>query len=91
MRHRIVHTLQKYLLNPPIKIALAVGLPSPGTGRRRSISSANTLAEDGERRRRRDSIVQVFHGFKLRFVLCQTLIHELGHYLGMTEEQLKDV
>ena len=30
MKHRIVHTLQKYLLNPPIKIALAVGLPLPG-------------------------------------------------------------
>jgi len=30
MKHQIVHTLQKYLLNPPIKIALAVGLPLPG-------------------------------------------------------------
>src|SRR5579864_1486690 len=30
MKHRIVHTLQKYLLNPPIKLALAVGLPLPG-------------------------------------------------------------
>jgi deazaflavin-dependent oxidoreductase (nitroreductase family) len=30
MKHRIVHTLQKYVLNPPIKIALAVGLPLPG-------------------------------------------------------------
>jgi deazaflavin-dependent oxidoreductase (nitroreductase family) len=40
MKHRIVHILQKYLLNPPIKLALAVGLPLPGyalletTGRR---------------------------------------------------------
>jgi hypothetical protein len=25
MKHQIVHTLQKYLLNPPIKLALAVG------------------------------------------------------------------
>jgi predicted Zn-dependent protease with MMP-like domain len=23
--------------------------------------------------------------------ICQTLIHELGHYFGMTEEQLRDV
>ena len=23
--------------------------------------------------------------------ICQTLIHELGHYFGMTEEQLEDV
>ena len=30
MKHRIVHTLQKYLLNPPIKIALGIGLPLPG-------------------------------------------------------------
>lgn len=30
MKHRIVHTLQKYFLNPPIKIALATGLPLPG-------------------------------------------------------------
>jgi|SRR5215469_14495601 len=30
MKHLIVHTLQKYLLNPPIKLALAVGLPLPG-------------------------------------------------------------
>ena len=30
MKHRIVHTLQKYVLNPPIKLALAIGLPLPG-------------------------------------------------------------
>lgn len=30
MKHRIVHTFQKYLLNPPIKLALALGLPLPG-------------------------------------------------------------
>ena len=30
MKHRIVHALQKYLLNPPIKVALAAGLPLPG-------------------------------------------------------------
>ena len=30
MKHRIVHTLQKYVLNPPIKLALAVGLPLRG-------------------------------------------------------------
>jgi len=30
MKHRIVHTLQKYLLNPPIKLALAMGLALPG-------------------------------------------------------------
>ena len=30
MKHRIIHTVQKYVLNPPIKLALAVGLPLPG-------------------------------------------------------------
>jgi deazaflavin-dependent oxidoreductase (nitroreductase family) len=30
MKHQIVHTLQKYLLNPPIKLALAIGVPLPG-------------------------------------------------------------
>jgi deazaflavin-dependent oxidoreductase (nitroreductase family) len=30
MKHRIVHTLQKYLLNPPIKFLLAFGLAPPG-------------------------------------------------------------
>ena len=30
MKLRIVRTLQKYLLNPPIKLALEMGLPLPG-------------------------------------------------------------
>jgi deazaflavin-dependent oxidoreductase (nitroreductase family) len=30
MKHRMVPTLQKYFLNPPIKLALAMGLPLPG-------------------------------------------------------------
>jgi deazaflavin-dependent oxidoreductase (nitroreductase family) len=30
MKHQIVHPLQKYFLNPPIKLALAMGLPLPG-------------------------------------------------------------
>ncbi len=28
---------------------------------------------------------------EVRYQIRQTLIHELGHYFGMTEEQLKDV
>ena len=32
MKHQIVHTIQKYLLNPPIKLVLAAGLPLPGYG-----------------------------------------------------------
>src|SRR5437667_6832680 len=30
MKHRIVHLLQKYFLNPPIKFLFAIGLASPG-------------------------------------------------------------
>jgi hypothetical protein len=30
MKHRIVHTLQKYVLNPPIKLLFAVGIAPPG-------------------------------------------------------------
>jgi len=30
MKHRIVHALQKYLLNPPIKFLFAMGIASPG-------------------------------------------------------------
>jgi deazaflavin-dependent oxidoreductase (nitroreductase family) len=30
MKHRIVHFLQKYLLNPPIKLMFAIGLVAPG-------------------------------------------------------------
>jgi deazaflavin-dependent oxidoreductase (nitroreductase family) len=30
MKHRIIHALQKYFLNPPIRFALAVGVPMPG-------------------------------------------------------------
>jgi deazaflavin-dependent oxidoreductase (nitroreductase family) len=30
MKHRIVHALQKYLFNPPIKCVFALGLAPPG-------------------------------------------------------------
>ena len=30
MKHRIVHTLQKYVLNPPIKLFFALGIAPPG-------------------------------------------------------------
>jgi len=30
MKHRIVHLLQKYLLNPPIKLLFAIGVAMPG-------------------------------------------------------------
>ena len=30
MKHRIVHLLQKYFLNPPIKLLFAIGIVPPG-------------------------------------------------------------
>ena len=30
MKHRIVHALQKYVLNPPIKLLFAIGIAPPG-------------------------------------------------------------
>lgn len=30
VKHRIIHVLQKYLLNPPIKLLLALGIAPPG-------------------------------------------------------------
>ena len=30
MKHRIIHLLQKYFLNPPIKVLFAIGLVPPG-------------------------------------------------------------
>jgi len=30
MKHRIIHIVQKFLLNPPIKLLLAAGLAPPG-------------------------------------------------------------
>ncbi len=30
MKHQIVHTLQKYVLNPPIKLLFALGVVPPG-------------------------------------------------------------
>jgi len=43
MKHRILHTLQKYVLNPPIRLALAVGLPLP-----RICVARNERTEDGQ-------------------------------------------
>ena len=32
MKHRVVHALQKYVLNPPIKLLFALGIVPPGYG-----------------------------------------------------------
>jgi len=53
MKHRIVHMLQKYLLNPPIKVALTLGVPLPGyalleTKGRKTGKSRRTPVGDGK-------------------------------------------
>lgn len=55
MKHRIVHFLQKYLFNPPIKFLLVIGLAPPGyallettgrkTGRARRTPVGNGLVD----------------------------------------------
>ena|SRR5215467_16169027 len=52
MKHRIVHTLQKYLLNPPIKLVLSLGVLLPGyalleTKGRKTGKSRRTPVGDG--------------------------------------------
>jgi deazaflavin-dependent oxidoreductase (nitroreductase family) len=37
MKHRIVHALQKYVLNPPIKLLFAIGVVPPGYALRETI------------------------------------------------------
>jgi hypothetical protein len=32
MKHRLVHPLQKYVLNPPIRLLFALGIAPPGYG-----------------------------------------------------------
>src|SRR5437773_784929 len=39
MKHRIVHLLQKYFLNPPIKILFAIGIVPPGYRKKLSLTS----------------------------------------------------
>ena len=52
MKHRIVHLLQKYFLNPPIKILFAIGIVPPGyalleTAGRKTGKSRRTPVGDG--------------------------------------------
>ena len=72
MKHQIVHTLQKYLLNPPIKIALAVGLPLPGyalleTKGRKSGKPRRTPVGDGHIGNQFWLVAE--HGMKAGYVL----------------------
>ncbi|HYW38527.1 MAG TPA: nitroreductase/quinone reductase family protein [Terriglobales bacterium] len=72
MKHGIVHTLQKFLLNPPIKFALAMGLPLPGyalleTTGRKSGKSRRTPVGDGRIDNQFWLVAE--HGMKAGYVL----------------------
>jgi deazaflavin-dependent oxidoreductase (nitroreductase family) len=72
MKHRIVHTLQKYLFNPPIKLALAMGLPLPGyalleTNGRKTGKRRRTPVGDG--RIGNEFWLVAEHGMKAGYVL----------------------
>ena len=46
MKHRIVHLLQKYSLNPPIKFLLAIGIAPPGYALLETIGRKTGKASD---------------------------------------------
>jgi deazaflavin-dependent oxidoreductase (nitroreductase family) len=46
MKHRVVHFLQKYLLNPPVKFLFAIGIAPPGR-----VLLETTGRKTGKRRR----------------------------------------
>ena len=71
MKHRIVHLLQKYLLNPPIKLWFALGLAPPGyalletTGRKTGKPRRTPV---GEARIGRQFWIVAEHGMKAGYV-----------------------
>ena len=77
MKHPIVHTLQKYLLNPPIKLALTLGLPLPGyalleTRGRKTGKPRRTPVGDG--RIENQFWVVAEHGMKAGYVATLSMI-----------------
>ncbi len=71
MKHRIVHLLQKYFLNPPIKFLFAIGLAPPGyalleTTGRKTGKPRRTPVGDG--RLGREFWIVAEHGMKAGYV-----------------------
>ena len=71
MKHRIVHLLQKYLLNPPIKFLFAIGLTPPGyalleTTGRKTGSPRRTPVGDGRLGKEFWTVAE--HGMKAGYV-----------------------
>jgi deazaflavin-dependent oxidoreductase (nitroreductase family) len=72
MKHRIVHLLQKYLLNPPIRLLFAIGVPVPGyalletTGRKTAKQRRTPI---GEARMGNQFWIVAEHGMKAGYVL----------------------
>ena len=71
MKHRIVHLLQKYLLNPPIKLWFVIGLAPPGyalletTGRK---TGKRRRTPVGDARIGRQFWIVAEHGMKAGYV-----------------------
>src|SRR5438552_18148740 len=79
MKHRIVHLLQKYFLNPPIKLLFAIGIARPGyalleTLGRKTGKPRRTPVGDG--RVGNQFWIVAEHGVKAGYVRN---IHELPH------------
>ena len=72
MKHRIVHLLQKYLFNPPIRLLFAIGVPVPGyalletTGRK---SGKKRRTPIGQARIGNQFWIVAEHGMKAGYVL----------------------
>jgi len=72
MKHRIVHLLQKYFLNPPIKILFTIGIVPPGyalleTAGRKTGKPRRTPVGDG--RVGNQFWIVAEHGMKAGYVL----------------------
>ena len=71
MKYHIVHALQKYLLNPPIRLALAIDVPLPGyalleTKGRKTGKPRRTPVGDGRIGNQFWLVAE--HGMKARYV-----------------------
>jgi hypothetical protein len=67
MKHRIVHALQKYLLNPPIKLLFTLGLAPPGFALLETIGSKTGKPRRtpvGDGRIGKQSWIVAEHGWK---------------------------
>ena len=72
MKHRVVHALQKYVLNPPIKLLFALGIVPPGYALLETIGCKTGKARStpvGEALVGRQFWIVAEHGMKAGYVL----------------------